>query len=35
MRNFIIKHEKGIMRALEILPGLFWNLILLPYWEFL
>ena len=33
MRNFIIKHEKGIMRALEILPGFVsWNLILLPYW---
>jgi cellulose synthase/poly-beta-1,6-N-acetylglucosamine synthase-like glycosyltransferase len=33
MRNFIIKHDKGILRALEILPGLVsWNLILLPYW---
>lgn len=33
MRNFIIKHEKGILRALEILPGFVsWNLILFPYW---
>ena len=33
MRNFIIRHEKGILRALEILPGFVsWNLILLPYW---
>lgn len=33
MREFIIKHEKAILRALEILPGLVsWNLILLPYW---
>lgn len=33
MRNFIIKHEKGVLRGLEILPGLVsWNLILLPYW---
>lgn len=33
MRNFIIKHEHGILRALEILPGFVsWNLILLPYW---
>src|SRR4030042_3487995 len=33
MRDFIIKHEKGILRALEILPGFVsWNLILLPYW---
>ena len=33
MRDFIIKHEKGVLRALEILPGLVsWNLILLPYW---
>ena len=33
MRQFIIKHEKGILRALEILPGFVsWNLILLPYW---
>jgi cellulose synthase/poly-beta-1,6-N-acetylglucosamine synthase-like glycosyltransferase len=32
-RNYIIKHEHGILRALEILPGLVsWNLILLPYW---
>lgn len=33
MRNFIIKHERGILRSLEILPGFVsWNLILLPYW---
>ena len=33
MREFIEKHEKGILRALEILPGFVsWNLILLPYW---
>ncbi len=33
MRNFIIKHEKGILRLLEILPGFVsWNLILLPLW---
>lgn len=33
MRDFIIRHEKKILRALEILPGFFsWNLILLPYW---
>ncbi len=33
MRNFVIKHEKEILRALEILPGLVsWNLILFPYW---
>lgn len=33
MRDFIIKHDKGILRALEILPGFFsWNVILLPYW---
>jgi len=36
MRNFIIKHERGILRALEILPGLVsWNLILFPYWGIL
>jgi hypothetical protein len=33
MRNFITKHDKGIQRLLEILPGFVsWNLILLPYW---
>ncbi len=33
MRNFIRKHEKGVLRALEILPGFTsWNLILFPYW---
>lgn len=36
MRKFIIKHEKGILRALEILPGFVsWNLILFPYWGIL
>ena len=33
LRSFIVKHDKGILRALEILPGLVsWNLILFPYW---
>jgi len=33
MRDFIIKHEKGILRILQILPGFVsWNLILFPYW---
>jgi cellulose synthase/poly-beta-1,6-N-acetylglucosamine synthase-like glycosyltransferase len=33
MRDFIVRHEHGIQRALEILPGFVsWNLILLPYW---
>lgn len=33
MRKFIEKHEKGILRLLEILPGFVsWNLILFPYW---
>ncbi len=33
MRDFIIKHDKKILRLLEILPGFVsWNLILLPYW---
>jgi cellulose synthase/poly-beta-1,6-N-acetylglucosamine synthase-like glycosyltransferase len=36
MRNFIIKHDKVIQRALEILPGFFsWNVILFPYWGIL
>lgn len=36
MRNFIEKHDRGILRALEILPGLVsWNLILFPYWGIL
>ncbi len=36
MRNYILKHEKGILRALEILPGFVsWNLILFPYWGIL
>ncbi len=33
MKAFIRKHEKGVLRALEILPGFVsWNLILFPYW---
>ena len=33
MKGFILKHEKGIQRFLEILPGfLSWNIILFPYW---
>lgn len=33
LRNFILKHEKGVLRSLEILPGLVsWNIILFPYW---
>ncbi len=33
MRNFINKHEKGVLRFLEMMPGLTsWNLILFPYW---
>lgn len=32
-RKFVIKHEKRVHRALEILPGFFsWNIILFPYW---
>lgn len=33
MRQFIERHDKGILRLLEILPGFTsWNLILFPYW---
>lgn len=33
IRNFILKHEQGVHRFLEILPGMVsWNLILFPYW---
>ena len=33
MQRFITKHEKVVMRLLEILPGFFsWNVILFPYW---
>lgn len=36
MRKFILKHEKKVLRALEILPGFFsWNMILFPYWGIL
>src|SRR6266404_2061658 len=33
LRSFALKHQHGIQRALEILPGFVsWNLILFPYW---
>src|SRR3990172_9079981 len=33
LKTFILKHDKGVQRALEILPGLVsWNIILFPYW---
>ena len=33
LKKFILNHEKGFLRALEILPGVFsWNVILFPYW---
>ncbi|HKB88162.1 MAG TPA: glycosyltransferase family 2 protein [Patescibacteria group bacterium] len=33
MKDYIRKHEKGVLRLLEILPGFTsWNLILFPYW---
>lgn len=33
LQKFILNHEKGVLRALEILPGFTsWNLILFPYW---
>lgn len=33
LRRFIVNHERGVQRALEILPGFFsWNMILFPYW---
>ena len=36
LRRFILAHEKGFHRFLEILPGFFsWNLILFPYWGIL
>lgn len=36
IRNFVLKHERGVHRALEILPGFVsWNLILFPYWGIL
>lgn len=32
-RKFILKHERGVYRSLEILPGFVsWNIILFPYW---
>lgn len=36
IRNFVLRHEKGVLRTFEILPGLIsWNLILFPYWGIL
>lgn len=36
LRTFILKHERAVHRALEILPGFVsWNLILFPYWGIL
>jgi len=36
IRNYLIKHDKGFTRFLEILPGaVSWNLILFPYWGIL
>ena len=33
LRKFILKNERQIQRALEVLPGFFsWNIILFPYW---
>jgi len=36
MRNFILRHERGFLRTMEIVPGLItWNVILFPYWGIL
>jgi len=36
MRDWIIKHDKEVQRALEILPGFVsWNVILFPWWGIL
>lgn len=36
MRNFILKHDKAVIRFLEIVPGLVsWNIILFPWWGIL
>ena len=33
LKNFIINHDKQVLRLLEILPGVVsWNVILFPYW---
>lgn len=33
LKSFIIKHEHGVQRFLEIMPGFVsWNIILFPYW---
>lgn len=33
MKDYISKHERKVLRMLEILPGFFsWNVILFPYW---
>lgn len=36
MRDWILKHDRGVQRALEILPGFIsWNVILFPWWGIL
>lgn len=36
MRDWILKHDRGVQRALEILPGFVsWNIILFPWWGIL
>lgn len=36
MKSFVLRHERGVHRALEILPGFVsWNIILFPYWGIL
>src|SRR3989344_686693 len=36
LRKFILRHEKGVYRFLEILPGFVsWNIIIFPYWGIL
>lgn len=33
LKKYILRHEKGFLRLLEIVPGLVsWNIILFPYW---
>jgi len=33
LKKYILKHEKGFLRLLELVPGLIsWNIILFPYW---
>ena len=36
LKKWILKHDRGVQRALEILPGLVsWNVILFPWWGIL